>query len=58
MVWDRFATVAFAMGQEGIRFIQQLDGFEGYLIDKRGRATFTSGFTRYVAVPEGEPSEI
>jgi thiamine biosynthesis lipoprotein len=46
---DRFATAAFAMGAEGIRFIERLEGFEGYMIDRYGRATFTSGFTRYVS---------
>jgi thiamine biosynthesis lipoprotein len=45
---DRFATAAFAMGEEGIRFIERLEGFEGYMIDRHGQATFTSGFTRYV----------
>jgi thiamine biosynthesis lipoprotein len=45
---DRFATAAFAMGQEGIRFIERLEGFEGYMIDRHGVATFTSGFTRYI----------
>lgn len=46
---DRFATAAFAMGRRGIRFIQGLLGFEGYMIDAAARATFTSGFERYVA---------
>lgn len=45
---DRFATAAFAMGQRGIHFIEELPGFEGYLIDARARATSTSGFERYV----------
>jgi thiamine biosynthesis lipoprotein len=45
---DRFATAAFAMGEEGIRFIERLEGFEGYMINQQGIATFTSGFTRYV----------
>lgn len=45
---DRFATAAFAMGRRGISFIEQLAGFEGYLIDASARATFTSGFERYV----------
>ena len=45
---DRFATAAFAMGQWGIRFIEELPGFEGYLIDAHARATSTSGFERYV----------
>lgn len=45
---DRFATAAFAMGKKGIYFIEQLPGFEGYMIDASARATFTSGFERYV----------
>lgn len=45
---DRFATAAFAMGKRGIYFIEQLSGFEGYMIDASARATFTSGFERYV----------
>ncbi len=45
---DRFATAAFAMGENGIAFIEALDGFEGYQIDQFGLATFTSGFERYV----------
>ncbi len=45
---DRFATAAFAMGEEGIRFIERLEGFEGYMIDRHGQATFTSGFARYI----------
>lgn len=45
---DRFATAAFAMGKRGISFIEQLAGFEGYMIGASARATFTSGFERYV----------
>lgn len=45
---DRFATAAFAMGKKGIQFIEKLPGFEGYMIDVQTRATFTSGFERYV----------
>ena len=44
---DRFATAAFAMGKEGINFIEQLPGFEGYAIDSRGMSTFTSNFELY-----------
>ncbi len=44
---DRFATAAFAMGKEGINFIEHLRGFEGYMIDKNGIATLTSEFERY-----------
>lgn len=45
---DRFATAAFAMGKEGIQLIENLSGFEGYLIDKEGIATYTSGFKTYL----------
>ena len=44
---DRLATGAFAMGREGIHFIEQLSGFEGYAIDREGIATLTSGFEAY-----------
>ncbi len=47
---DRFATGAFAMGSEGIHFIEQLPGFEGYAIDEQGIATMTSGFENYTKV--------
>jgi FAD:protein FMN transferase len=46
---DRFATAAFAMGPSGINFIEQLPGFEAYMIDPAGMATYTSGFERYVS---------
>lgn len=46
---DRFATAAFAMGEDGISFIESLPGYEGYMINNRKIATFTSGFERYVA---------
>lgn len=45
---DRFATAAFAMGKKGIDFIEKLDGFEGYMVDNRKMATFTSGFEQFV----------
>ncbi len=44
---DRFATAAFAMGKKGIEFISRLNGFEGYMIDEKGLATFTGGFINY-----------
>ncbi len=44
---DRFATSAFAMGRKGITFIEKLPGFEGYMIDKNGMATITSGLGKY-----------
>lgn len=45
---DRFATAAFAMGKQGIAFIEAIPGLEGYLIDASGMATLTSGFEGYV----------
>ncbi len=45
---DRFATAAFAMGDDGIHFIENLPGFEGYSIDRQGIATYTTGFERFV----------
>ena len=44
---DRLATGAFAMGQRGIQFIEELDGVEGYMIDKNKTATMTRGFEKY-----------
>jgi thiamine biosynthesis lipoprotein len=41
---DRFATAAFAMGEEGIAFIEQTPSLEGYIVKSNGRATATSGF--------------
>ncbi|HEV2339764.1 MAG TPA: FAD:protein FMN transferase [Patescibacteria group bacterium] len=45
---DRFATAAFAMGKNGIHFLERQKGLEGYMIDKKGIATYTSGFDSYV----------
>lgn len=45
---DRFATAAFAMGADGINFLQQREELEGYMIDRHGVATATSGFNRYL----------
>ena len=44
---DRFATPAFAMGKKGIDFVENLPGLEGYMVDKDGIATMTSGFEKY-----------
>ncbi|MDD5040927.1 MAG: FAD:protein FMN transferase [Candidatus Peribacteraceae bacterium] len=45
---DRFATAAFAMGKEGIAFIERLPGFEGYSIDAHGTATMTTHFSEFI----------
>lgn len=44
---DRFATAAFAMGRDGIYFIENMEGLEGYMVDQNGLATITSGFDKY-----------
>ncbi len=46
---DRFATAAFAMGLAGINFIENRSDLEGYMINKEGIATLTSGFKNYEA---------
>lgn len=46
---DRLATAAFAMGRDGIAFLEMTTEVEGYMIDKYGQATQTSGFARYCA---------
>lgn len=45
---DRFATAAFAMGLDGINFIEMMPSLEGYVVDAQGIATQTSGFGAYV----------
>lgn len=45
---DRFATAAFVMGGDGIRFIETLPDLEGYAIDANGVATITRGFEKYL----------
>ncbi len=44
---DRFSTPAFAMGKQGIYFLEKQKGLEGYIIDSNGIATMTSGFEKY-----------
>jgi thiamine biosynthesis lipoprotein len=45
---DRFSTAAFAMGKAGIHFIEELPGFEAYMVDAAGVAIQTSGFKAFV----------
>lgn len=46
---DRFATAAFAMGKDGIGFIESLPGYEGYMVGSDKMAVMTSGFEGYTA---------
>jgi thiamine biosynthesis lipoprotein len=45
---DRFATAAYAMGENGIGFIESMSGLEGYMVTDDRLATYTRGFERYV----------
>lgn len=45
---DRFATATFAMGKNGIAFIEAQPALEGYMVDKNKVATYTRGFEKYV----------
>lgn len=45
---DRFATAAFAMGADGIYFIESLPGLEAYQVNALGLATQTSNFKDFV----------
>ncbi|MGZ6004760.1 MAG: FAD:protein FMN transferase [Candidatus Saccharimonadales bacterium] len=47
---DRFATAAFAMGEKGISWLENLPDFEAYVVKKDKTAVMTSGFQKYVAV--------
>jgi FAD:protein FMN transferase len=44
---DRFATAAFAMGKNGINFLESLKNVEGYMVTKAKMAIMTSGFEKY-----------
>jgi thiamine biosynthesis lipoprotein len=41
---DAFATTVFVMGTDGLDWIEDLDGFEAYIITHDGIASWTSGF--------------
>lgn len=44
---DRFATAVFAIGKNGINFLETKKEFAGYMIDKNGIASMTSNFENY-----------
>lgn len=47
---DRFATAAFAMGRDGIYFLEKTPGLEGYCVDAKGIALQTRGFGDFLCV--------
>jgi thiamine biosynthesis lipoprotein len=48
---DIYATAAFAMGPDGIYFIEDQPGFEGYMIEKDSCAVMTSGLEHHLRAP-------
>ncbi|MDQ6917740.1 MAG: FAD:protein FMN transferase [Candidatus Dormibacteraeota bacterium] len=44
---DVYATAAFAMGEEGLLFIERTPGYEAYAIDRRLIGSWTSGFDSF-----------
>lgn len=48
LVADLYATAAFAMGEKGIYFIEELPNVEAYVIDRNGVAMQTTGFEAFV----------
>lgn len=44
---DRFATAAFAMGEKGIYFLENLDGVEGYMVKRDKTSIQTTGWEKY-----------
>lgn len=47
---DRLATAAFAMGKGGLDLIASFSGFDAYMVEYSGIATYTDGFLRYVTL--------
>jgi thiamine biosynthesis lipoprotein len=45
---DRFATAAFAMGTEGLGFLESLGAFESCMITKDNKSYATAGFAEYM----------
>jgi len=48
---DRFSTPAFVMGEDGVKFIAGLKGFEAYQVNKDGIAVFSEGFKNHLQDP-------
>ena len=45
---DRMATAAFAMGEKGMVFLEDLEGFEAYMVNASGKEFETTGFASYL----------
>jgi thiamine biosynthesis lipoprotein len=45
---DVMATAAFAMGPDGVNWLEKLNGLEAYMIESDQQATMTSRFEEYV----------
>jgi FAD:protein FMN transferase len=53
---DAYATAAFAMGPEGLTWIDSVPGYAGCMITAERRLVWTSGFARFKA--DSDPSDI
>jgi thiamine biosynthesis lipoprotein len=53
---DVFATAGFAMGSQGLEFVQKSAGYEAFAIDKELRTWSTPGFDG-LSEPLGEPQD-
>jgi FAD:protein FMN transferase len=52
LTWaDAFATAAFALGGDGVSWVEQLEGYEALSIDADGRLETTSGLALLEPVP-------
>ncbi len=53
LTWaDAFATTAFAMGRNGLAWIEQFPGYEGIAVDHGGVVTTTGGFVEAADVAD------
>ena len=46
---DRFATACYAMGENGIEFLEKKEGLEGLMITHDAKQLMTSGFNSFLA---------
>ena len=47
---DRIATSAFAMGRDGIYFLENLNGYEGLVVDNKKLSTKTTGWEQFEVI--------
>jgi FAD:protein FMN transferase len=52
---DAYATAAFAMGPDGLRWLAIRPGYAGYAIDRQLRPSWNAGFVPYLAAAASAP---